>query len=817
MIEWTFFYRLLGIPEEVSEPTVYQLLGFTDPRQITRGSVRHMLTERKKLLRQSIPGPQFIPMVSVFEKELDRAAAIILDPEKRRAYHQRVLAERHARRKVVAVQAASRRVVVRAREVIRAALNEDGMIEAEKRSDLADELRGLSVPEDDVAEVLAKIPTPAPGAAEPSAEGVQFFANAVDLAIDEGVLTPGDDARLADLAAKLGIPEAEAARRIEEQLQARGARRGEYQAVAEPQSVGVADSPVGDGGDVSEIIELIDSRLNGLGRSPKARSGVWQAALRIGIPVAVVVAFVAFLLMYNAGVFARRDDREPRRSKDSVAAPVEEAEPPDIEEHTEPEKHVEPAVPLDETVAAMEAARLAASDKNREPPDTSDDLGPEQMAPPPVKNAEPPPAAGLEVSTPLADQLRVGRSSDGGPEALLTDVVLSVIAAGAKAEEFVGRPDELSGELEWILERDDRAADLTHDISVPVEAAPPPPVLAASSAIDLERLKTLKEDVLGSRAQGKRYQAIEELRVINSRAAAEVLLEALEAKARKDIRICRRILRALQTMSDPNIARRLIDLIPRSHASVAHLIVHTLIEETSDYLHIPLAAAEPRLPLKHNRDQMLTCVRWWDDKQKQGQVSWGTNRLYQDPAGGLAEEEDEPAWQPDPLPAKLLVALARRARMTADELASFNWDQNGGGSGSPDRGGKPVQVGPALEADLLASLDAVVYQLSRIVREHPDGQTYAVKADVVELEKEARTLASDTSLQRAAVSLDAIGGMLALIARELDAEGQLEAPLAELARKREAAMVQVSDVLDEMREHALYNLMLWEVLCQVKG
>ena len=137
MIEWTFFYRMLGIPERVTEPTVYQLLGLTDPRTVTPDLVQHALNERKKLLRHNIPAPQFIPLVSLFEQELDRAAAILLDPQKRKVYHERLAREAGARRRRVKAGAARQRLVRAAREVIRDALNRDGTLEDNRRPGLA--------------------------------------------------------------------------------------------------------------------------------------------------------------------------------------------------------------------------------------------------------------------------------------------------------------------------------------------------------------------------------------------------------------------------------------------------------------------------------------------------------------------------------------------------------------------------------------------------------------------------------------------------------------------------------------------------------
>jgi len=85
MIEWSFFYKVLDIPEAVTEPTYYQLLGI-DPRMCTAELVAP-LEERRKRLRHNIPGPQFVPLVLRFEKQqLEVAAAVLSDDGTRRQY-----------------------------------------------------------------------------------------------------------------------------------------------------------------------------------------------------------------------------------------------------------------------------------------------------------------------------------------------------------------------------------------------------------------------------------------------------------------------------------------------------------------------------------------------------------------------------------------------------------------------------------------------------------------------------------------------------------------------------------------------------------
>ena len=117
---------------------------------------------------------------------------------------------------------------------------------------------------------------------------------------------------------------------------------------------------------------------------------------------------------------------------------------------------------------------------------------------------------------------------------------------------------------------------------------------------------------------------------------------------------------------------------------------------------------------------------------------------------------------------------------------------------------------------LLAAIGDTVDQLSRLVREHPDGETYAIQADVVELQREARTLAADTELQKAAVGLDTIGVLLDLLVREARPDGSFESTLDSVRRQRQTALLDAPDVLYEMRECAYYNLVLWDLLCQAR-
>jgi hypothetical protein len=87
MLEWKIFYKMLDIPEDVTEPTYYDLLG-VDSDACNAELVDSMLRRRRSLLRQNIPGPQFIPLVRKFEqKKLEKAATVLRNPELRQKYN----------------------------------------------------------------------------------------------------------------------------------------------------------------------------------------------------------------------------------------------------------------------------------------------------------------------------------------------------------------------------------------------------------------------------------------------------------------------------------------------------------------------------------------------------------------------------------------------------------------------------------------------------------------------------------------------------------------------------------------------------------
>lgn len=268
--------KMLGISESIAEPTVYHLLQ-VDPRTVTIQSVSEALRQRKLLLRRGIPGPQFIPVVSMIEKQLDEAAAILIDPQRRREYDQSLLVKAQPPAQQ-AKTISHRELVLECRRIVKSMLNTDGTLEDARRGQLAQQLRELDLNDTQLQSILDGIPRPAAILTEPTWEGMQFFTAAVDMEIERGgMLGEANERKLLTMAGKLAISTEIAQRHIDEQLHAKGARRGTAAAPGSGQDLFVqqvrAMHPDGN------ISPESRNRLLALGASQGLSPGVAAAAI----------------------------------------------------------------------------------------------------------------------------------------------------------------------------------------------------------------------------------------------------------------------------------------------------------------------------------------------------------------------------------------------------------------------------------------------------------------------------------------------------------------------------------------------------------
>ena len=227
MVYRDVIYRLLRIPESVTELTAYHLLR-VHPKAVTPELVARALQKRKNMLRQNIPGPQFIPIVSIVEQVLDQAAHVLSDPVRREKYNRHVL--RKVRGKKAQKKNAKRREkLIACRQAVKSFLNADGTLDDAKRPELLDRLRELGLAEKQAHSILEGIPTPTAEAAASREASMQFFVNAIDMEIQEEhrLLSAASERKLLELTERLDIAKDLARRTIDERLAAVHARRGE--------------------------------------------------------------------------------------------------------------------------------------------------------------------------------------------------------------------------------------------------------------------------------------------------------------------------------------------------------------------------------------------------------------------------------------------------------------------------------------------------------------------------------------------------------------------------------------------------------------
>ncbi|UCE49407.1 MAG: hypothetical protein JSW47_04535, partial [Phycisphaerales bacterium] len=227
MIEWNLFYKMLGIPEDVTEPTYYDLLG-VHPKTCNAEIVDSMLNRRRSRLRQNIPGPQFIPLVLKFEqKKLEHAAAVLRDPEIRQKYNRYLQKKARERKSEKQKERTRQNLLQNARNIVNSLLNPDKTLDDSKRPILTAKLRNLGIREGNINSLLERIPRPAAEVARPNNESMEYFVTAVDLAIGGNMLTLDAERKILELAKKLGIDHEQARKKIDQKLKERNARRGE--------------------------------------------------------------------------------------------------------------------------------------------------------------------------------------------------------------------------------------------------------------------------------------------------------------------------------------------------------------------------------------------------------------------------------------------------------------------------------------------------------------------------------------------------------------------------------------------------------------
>jgi hypothetical protein len=481
---------------------------------------------------------------------------------------------------------------------------------------------------------------------------------------------------------------------------------------------------------------------------------------------------------------------------------------------TDPDLDVDLTVPADRQRLADRLAAVVCP--GGKPAATPAAVGtPSATAPSPAGVAKP--SVHRPRSGPSASEVKASFTVKGEPEAVLADVALTMLACRDRAARLAGNhKGECTTEVARLIGPSNRTGSLAAKVSLaPLPAATPASAPAAPAAMAAPPdVPALKKDLLSPSA-ATRYRAVEQLRDLNTPEAANALLDALERSARArtpaDQRTSFRILDAVKTMRQRRVPEVLVDVLPACPSGLVAFQVARALEQGSGTSGGTLGS----LPLNHSPGLRKSCADFWKSRLPRFADRW--------PAGGGAAGAGPaahappaalPAWQPDPTPLKLLALAGACAAEAAEDLKSYSWGSAGGtgGVGAAGARGGTVAARLDLAGDLLQALHAYVEQLERLIREHPSGKTYAVRADLVAQQRQARILASDTPLQKAAVDLDTAAALLEILIDASDTSDAAKAPLERLRAEHTSALAAAPNVLHEMRAAAYQNLALWDLL-----
>lgn len=884
MIHPAILYKMLGIPESAGEPTPYTLLGIT-PRECTPEIIEQALAERKKRLRQNIPSPQFIPMVAVWEQEIERAAAILSDQWKRDSYNTQLATEA---RKPQAQQARAqeRLLVARVREAIQAAVNPDGTLAETKRQDVANRLRELGVPQHNIRSLLAQLPAPAPLAGGPTPQAKEYFPTAVDVAINQGLLTAEDEVKLFDLATKLSIPRNAAVEIINSRLQARSARRGERNAgaavanfaqririlhpdgkagaaersrlIALGMSCGLSESqataainaalgplpaqslfpgapsspvpiptaPVDD----EEVIRILLADVPEAGQSVV---GIWPFAM----PAAAGLFFVIMVLATMTGLC-----KAPRALLKSLLLPS--TQTAQVPPNTPP-----PTPPTTPTPPESVPPKPTPPQPTPSAPTPPEPITPPAPTPPVPTPPVPPVPAPPVKPTIAATRVRSAYRSTPTVEDLLADTAMTLVGCCDRAARFAGNADNpWSPELEQMVNTSDRIRTLANgvDFSLPASTRPPATTAPAATSVtaalapaDIEHLR----HYIASPTNNVRNRAIDALRQADSPQAAAALQQTLGERVGgrrpSDVQAACGILRAMESMQQPLDLLAITRYITQCGMPVvAYEIVQTLERKTR----ITTSIGAGLLPLRSTPEQQQEAAGWWSTRLRllsqsarpnpyarakssttpvnpitmPGQIPGAGTPATPQPGMGTPPPAAQaaPPWQPDPLPLQLIAVSENYARQMAEGLGSFRWNAAVPAAGPSSASSGSLRAGPNSADALLLALEASVSELSRLVREHKDAASYSGKADEILRQAQARTLASETVLQKIAVSIDTQGRLLELLAQEVDPQGKHKTERDQVRADWLATQAASATVLYEIRDGCYHNLALWDVVLE---
>jgi hypothetical protein len=758
MFEWTIFYRLLNLPDDLVAPTHYHLLGLK-PHSCNAEAVHKALQERKKRLRQNIPGPQFIPLVLRFETEqLEPAADVLADPQKRAEYNEQ-LKEQTRQGTADWVKAERNRVIQKARKLVLQHSNDDGTLDEEQRPVLAEKLTRLGFSPGDVRVLFEGIPTPAAESVPSTDREIDFFTNAVEMAVTNGSLTDDDESRLMNLADHLGIDPAQARTLIQKQLSQTSATQDQD---SEESQVFV----------VTEVVDTEEPAPPAVVQTPlqpppKKR---WHQILKILVPLLVSGGFIAFLVI---------------NLKHPIIPKARRITPSDSQTTTSPDN------------SAVENKEVVNNTLPTTPP-----------TPPSTAN---PPVSASYAPSEILNQIQQSFTSTGAKDQLLTDLAVTMMACREYAYSFAGSRPASWEKLNRILRarnHSERAAVLIEKVQLAGDLSP---AKTSQDLSDPDWLKTLKTMLAPDKPKSVQYRAVEELAVDGSAQAADILMNVLESKTKLDEQLIARILRALENMNDPQLPLRLVDLLENPpHRSFVQPILLTLIQ-LSGRAESVLNEQNAILPFMHTSQQRKECAQWWREYFAQ-RHPYITQNLNLASSGQYYPHSTTPLQQEiipqDANLLKLTALIAHFADSAADALDQLKWNDKTPLVAGRDES-QTIFTKKNVARQLQDSLDKLTDAHLHLVRSHPRAKEFTRKIDNIEMQKQTNYLLAENDLQRILVNLEITGRLLEILIKEIDETGQSPVILNQIRLQKQSAL---ADGAVAARQSAFYNLLLWNFL-----
>ncbi len=686
MIEdWTLMYRLLGIPDDISQPTYYHLLG-VDPRQCDADLIDRALANRKKILRENIPGPQFLALISKFEQDILQVAAETLrDPEKCQHYVETL--RQRSLQKPVGPQAPTRADLIRqGKSLLIDALDQEGTLPDESRKELHVKLKSIGFTPGDIGLIMDRIPSPRSKPKPVDQDTIESFIDSIHLVIryaqsdlflsetsggktsmaNQPVLTVSDEDKLYALADHMGIGIGLASKIINNEIQAAGLVRGTRDPDAlkrqferwvyalypehdidEPQRQQLLAFAAKNGLSHAVALEVLEDYFGE--RSVKPMSSMQQSYVgQVDFDMCDKIDAILkeYLQPSDNDLSSRAVNYKMMTTIILVCL---------LTFMLTVMFHVTNNPVVKNVSKVTETPFEVVDDIPAEPQPLHQFDEHASKIPPKPKIAKE-----TEVLS-FSDQMEDAFSTSNLREDLLVDYAMTMSSSLNYLIQLAQRPIQFNQKLENLLLSNQRAEYLFENM----------PGLSKFSFGDNKFIVGKSLDKLSldlfSKFPGIRIQAIDQLVHLNQPEATDLLLNRLVASPYPGVKTISRILNSLMLIDDPNMAFKLLDALGRSnHDRVSVQISQTLVRGTGQRL-----PSNGMLSLQSSRDDKFNIIKWWGMRLKSQQIKWDPSIV------DLREENKVPLlWQPDQTSTKLIVVSGVYTDLIWQVLIGTNWDEN---------------------------------------------------------------------------------------------------------------------------------------------